>query len=93
MRQLAKTQRSQRRRGSMGPPSYSFVKEVTADTIASAASESRDLLGEEYAVFIYDRGAKWLGCYPTAAKSARDAVQVLQHFLGSESCGRLYAGN
>jgi len=64
------------------PKTKKFGDHITADHIVSLAEEAESFEGHSYAVVMRDTHTDWVECYPTALKSADDAVEAMQNFVG-----------
>ena len=63
-------------------PARKFGDVITADHLTSDAEESISIDGDTFAIVLRDRFSGWLDCYATGSKSAEDATEALQHFVG-----------
>ena len=71
-----------------------FGDVITADHIVTMDPDAASVDGDACAVVIVDRATGWMGCYPTATKSAEEAKKALQDFVGNtDSVGCLYTDN
>ena len=85
--QASKMQHRQRRRKDEDHeidkyPAKKFGDVITADHLSSYAEESISIDGDTFAIVLRDKYTGWLDCYATGSKSAEDATEALQHFVG-----------
>ena len=63
-------------------PARKFGDVITADHLTSYAEESISTDGDTFAIVLRDKFIGWLDCSATGSKSAEDATEALQHFVG-----------
>ena len=59
-----------------------FGELVTADHAIIGDEQEASRHGHRAALILLDTATKWMGCYPSATKSAADTLQALQNFVG-----------
>ena len=70
--QRAKAQHVAARRGAgdANPKPTRFGQAMTADHLVAQSEKSQGLTGEADALVVFDRGTKWLDCYPMMTRLA-----------------------